>query len=289
MPLLIQTYQLLVSMTLLSLALHFNVVSKDSQGYQKKLDREFKDSRAEPHVGFVKYQNRTLRYVDVNQAREGAPVFIFVHGAPGGADAFFSYLKDSTLFTKARMISVDRLGYAGSSEGGAEPSIIEQANAIQPLVEELAEQGRSVYLIGHSYGGPVIGRLAMQLPTRVSGLMMLAPAIDPENEKMFWFAKWGIKAPTKWITPKPMRVAAHEKLGHIQALKEIESDWSKIQCEVIHMHGDRDMLVPFINLAFAQREMKQADFRPVVLKGENHFLPWTQKKLITDVLLEWLE
>ena len=288
MSLLYGSNQLLILMSIFGLIFHFNDVSNDSAQFDSKLEKEFKESEAKPEVKFVANNGRSLRYIEVDHGESTAPAFIFVHGAPGGADAFFEYLKDSSLFSHALMISVDRLGYAGSAEGGAEPSIIMQAEAIEPLVQEFSDQGRKVYLIGHSYGGPVIARLAMSMGDRVEGIMMLAPAIDPQNEKQFWFARLGIVAPTKWITPKAMQIAAYEKLRHVESLIEIEDRWNEISCEVIHMHGDRDMLVPSINLAYSQKMLTSADYKPIVLNGENHFLPWTQQDRIKALLKDWM-
>ncbi len=93
---------------------------------------------------------------------------------------------------RARLVSVDRLGFGRSTPGKVETSLRKQAESLVPLLRSLAGPGKPI-LVGHSYGGPVIAKIAMDHPELVGGLVMVAPSIDPGLEKLRWYnhvASW---------------------------------------------------------------------------------------------------
>ena len=256
---------------------------------EKRIVREFKGSKVQPKVLAHQVNGRLLRYTQTDPSGTPEAMIVFVHGAPGGTEAFFKYLQDPRLNQRCRLISVDRLGYGGSGLGWAEPSIIQQATSIQPIIDAAQIEGLSTVLVGHSFGGPICARIAMQNPGIVKGLLLLAPALDPENERKFWVTKLGKFPPTRWITPVGLRVAADEKWVHPSALRAIEADWPRIAAKVKLLHGTDDMIVPFENLEYAKRMLKENQFEGVPIQGANHFIPWSKRRLITDHLIDLLE
>jgi pimeloyl-ACP methyl ester carboxylesterase len=245
--------------------------------------RSFKKANVRPTILNTEVENANVRFIQSGDSTQNH-VIVFVHGAPGSADAFYRYLQDSILLKDYLMVSVDRLGYGDSEKWNAEPSVVKQAEALKPIIDHYYDQGKSVLLVGHSYGGPIVAKLAMDLPQKVSGVMLLAPAIDPENEKIFWFSKLGKTPPTSWVTPKPMKVATVEKFGHVEALNEIVNDWHLITQPVIYMHGDNDMIAPYVNIHFAKKKLTNAKTKFITIEGENHFLPWKQYDLVKENL-----
>ena len=228
-----------------------------------------------PQIATYSVGNRTLRYAATGA--DTLPAVIFVHGAPGGLDAFIDYLSDSTLVPLARLVSVDRPGYGFSGLGNWETSIQEQARLIAPLLQQ--GRGKPI-LVGHSLGGPIVARMAMDYPDQVGGIIMLAPAIDPQNEKI-WLASY----PThwrlvRWAVPKPIRVTNAEKLSHVKELKKMLPLWQNLKVPVVHLHGPKDWIVPPANLDFAQRMVPPAVFTKVDLAGASHFIPWTHKDTV---------
>ncbi|HAW18608.1 MAG TPA: alpha/beta hydrolase [Flavobacteriales bacterium] len=246
---------------------------------------EFEGSNVTPEVLYTTNGDLSIRYIRVNDDPD-KPTIIFVHGAPGGADNYYEYLKDPALIDSFNLITIDRLGYGGSNRGEAEPSIQKQAESVYPILDELLLDSQSVVLLGHSYGGPVIARIAMDRPDDVDGLLFLAPAIDPKNEKFEWAGKLGCSVPTKWLTPKDMETAAVEKSNHVNELEEMLDDWVKITCQVTYVHGDDDGIVPFANYAFAKEKLAHTDMKMVAIEDGNHFIPFQEQEMVKEFLFE---
>ena len=191
-------------------------------------------------------------------------------------------MKDSSLLAKFRMISVDRPGYGGSGKGKCIQSIKEQTAMIAECVAKYPHKKK--IWVGHSFGGPIVARAAVDFPEQVSSVMMLAPAIDPENEKIFWIAHLARWKATKWLVPTSMKIAGEEKFSHVESLKEIENDWDKVKVPIYHIHGEKDIIVPYANFQFSADKF---DDKYLVLKSlekENHFLPWSRYDYIKHLL-----
>jgi pimeloyl-ACP methyl ester carboxylesterase len=114
---------------------------------------------------------------------------------------------------------------------------------------------------------------------------MLAPAIDPDREKYFWFGKLGKWRATRWLIPKAFRVAADEKYSHESDLRSYQERWKDIKTDIVHVHGDKDFVVPFGNLEFSKKNINPDYLTPYAWKGMNHFFPF-QKKEETLKLLD---
>jgi pimeloyl-ACP methyl ester carboxylesterase len=233
-----------------------------------------------------KVGRRKIRYIETGA--DTLPMVLFVHGAPGGLDAFNGFLADSALKGKAHLVSVDRPGYGYSNYGKSVPSIQKQAELLKPLLDS-NRSGQPVILVGHSYGGPIIAKMAAMYPKQVAALVLAAPAIDPANEKIFW-----VSYPADWLlirllVPRGFRVANDEKLRHVEELEQMYDDWYKLKLPVTYIHGKKDMVEPFANAAFAQRMMRNAHLTMIIDKKMNHFVPWTHPQYIRDPVLKYLK
>ena len=248
----------------------------------KKVIKRFEERDLSVSVENEKIEGHEIRYVMVNKEASELPMLVFVHGAPGSSDNFYQFMEDPDLYSRFRMISLDRPGYGYSGFGKSVTSIESQARIINDIVHRYSKD--SVILVGHSFGGPIAAKAAYLSPETYSSVIMLAPAVDPENEKIFKIAYLGYRAPFRWITPRSWKVAADEKLTHIAELKKMESDWADMTTPLIHMHGDKDRLVPFANLEFSKRMINPEILEVIHLEGEDHFLPWTQKTLIKETI-----
>ncbi len=247
----------------------------------KKILRHFSDAPYSPHIYFKETKESLIRVVDVFR-HDSLSTLVFVHGAPGSSNDFIKYLADEDLQLKFNMITYDRPGYGYSDFGNAMTSIEKQASIIHDLTQNVKGE---IFLIGHSFGGPIALRFAMDFPERYSGVIMLAPANDPDNEIIFKIAYLGKYLPTRWLTPTAMKVAADEKFSHATELRKMLPLYPTVNKKVIHVHGDKDSLVPFANLPFTEKKLENADFEKIVLKDEDHFIPWTQFDLIKSILL----
>ncbi len=226
-----------------------------------------------------------VRIVSTAEKKSDTAIF-FIHGAPGAADGYYNYLKDATLLSKATLYSIDRPGYGYSRFGKSVTSIEEQTRITAEIIENLNEN--YVIVVGHSYGGPIAANASLKTD-KIKGVLMLAPAIDPENEKIFWFAyisKWKL---TKWLVPGALGVAGDEKFTHIKELEKIKGRWKNVKVPIIHVHGTKDIVVPYENINFSKENFNEHYLQTIGLPGENHFLPWSQEQLVKDQILKLLK
>lgn len=249
---------------------------------------KFKKKNAQ--VNIKRYHLKTVDYPirvvsgDIDPEKDFA--IFFVHGAPGASDNFYQYLQDSTLLSKANLYSIDRPGYGYSNFGKAETSIKKQTEVVAEVIDSLSEN--KVLVLGHSYGGPLAAYSSL-LSSKVKSVIMLAPAIDPENEKIFWvayIAKWKL---TKWMVPGAMGVAGDEKFTHEAELEKIKDVWKNVEVPVLHIHGTKDAIVPFENLDFSVRNFNSQHLDTIILQKGNHFIPWKNYDLVKSELLKLIK
>ena len=85
-----------------------------------------------------------------------------------------------------RLIFVDRPGHGWSERRGVDGSSpAYQASVIRGVLDRLGVS-RAI-LVGHSWGGALALRLALDYPQRVSGLVVLAPPLYPFPRRLTWF------------------------------------------------------------------------------------------------------
>lgn len=243
----------------------------------------FETADIKPALKYHTFKDRSIRYL-ILVHDENLPFIVFIHGAPGSLSDYLSYFKNQKLISKANIISVDRLGYGYSGFGQSEISIKIQADAIHSIIEQ--ECPSAPLIVGHSYGGPIAISMAMNKPDSYSGLILLAPALDPENEKEISLAKIPSIKPISWLVPPALRVAADEKLTHVEELEKLINSYDLIKIPVCHIHGTVDSLVPYENLPFLRKKLDASILEAITLENVDHFLPWSHHDLIVDKILQ---
>lgn len=213
------------------------------------------------------------------------PTLFFVHGSPGGWSAFEKYMQDKDLLRKYRMISVDRPGF-GYSQFGDAKNLQEQSNLISPIVKSI-QNGKPMYAIGHSLGGPMIVKLQIDNENLFSGLVILAGSVDPGEEKPEKWRPALYRTPLKYFVPGAMR-PSNEEIWYLKKdLREMDKEWEKITCPVWIIHGDKDTFVPVGNVEYAKKKLTKAKSVEIkILPGARHFIPWEQYEDIKAVLMK---
>jgi len=225
---------------------------------------------------------REVHYVKAGN--ETKPLVVFIHGSPGSLSAFISYLTDSTLLQNTLLISTDRPGYGYSNFGNAEPSLKKQAAILKPLLEQY-KNNRPIILVGHSLGGPVVARMAMDYPDLVNGLIIVAGSIDPELEPNETWFRAPLATPfLSWILPRAWRVTNEEIYQLKPQLEEMEPLWSRVTCPVIVIQGTTDSLVPAGNAAFAKKVLTNAPVELYMKENIDHFIPWSNPEFIKEAI-----
>ncbi|HUM47288.1 MAG TPA: alpha/beta hydrolase, partial [Chitinophagales bacterium] len=239
-----RTWIIIILLLIIIPIVAFKIMEASFEITPEEMTDYFKEKPQQPR--FISY---TALGHDMFYAETGSDtnqLVLFVHGAPGSWDAYMRYLGDTALMHRAQLVSVDRPGYGKSGMGQSVTSIEAQAAMIQPILEA-NKSGKPAILVGHSLGGPVIARLAMDYPGQVGALIFLAPAIDPDNEKIYaisYPANWKI---FRWMVPAVWKVTNDEKLSHVEELQKMVPLWAGIRIPCTYMYGKKDGTVPPVN------------------------------------------
>jgi pimeloyl-ACP methyl ester carboxylesterase len=257
----------------------------------KKMVRKFDAKTYKPRFDTYQVANKKIHYIAVDSPTILAKAtLIFIHGAPGSSDAFISYLTDDSLVARYTMVSVDRSGYGYSNFGCAETDIEKQAALLRPVLQKYRTRQQPIIIVAHSFGCAVASRLAIDYPNLVDGLLFMGPAIDPQNEKIFWMSYPINVPPIRWLVPRVWRVTNDEKLSHVAELQKIIPLWYKIHQPVTVIQGGKDWIVPPVNANFAQQMLINA--QPLtILRYPNwdHFIPFTQKITVVKTIDDLVE
>ena len=216
------------------------------------------------------------------------PTLLFVHGTPGSWDAFENYLKDSALLQHYRIISIDRPGFGYSDFGNAMP-LADQTDIIAAWMDEV-NNNKPVIIIGHSLGGPLVVKLAAARPQYIKQLVILAGALDPAAEKPERWRPFFMYTPLQYLIPGALRPSNKELWYLKKDLKKMNADYEKITCPVYILHGNKDLLVPYSNVAYATKMFTQSRKVSVTtFENENHFIVWTREDEIRKLLMDFVD
>lgn len=273
----------LVFLLLLGLILTLSSCFLQFRVSDKKAIQDFEKQVLKPSFKTYNVNNRTIHYAEIGN--DTLPMILFIHGSPGSWNAFEGFFKDSSLLTKVHLVAVDRPGYGYSGFGKKEESLILQASYFKPILDQNKSKHKPI-LVGHSYGGPLIARMAMDYPDQVGGLIFVAPSIDPNLEPEKWIQKpaawWGLR----WLVPRAIRVSNEEILALKPELKAMLPLWKNIKTSVVFIQGGKDNLVHPDNAFFARKMLENASLKMVFKPELNHFIPWTQPELIKQAIDE---
>jgi pimeloyl-ACP methyl ester carboxylesterase len=252
---------------------------------ESEINTFFVDKKQKGKVINYKEGFRSINYVITGD--DDKPLVIFVHGSPGSLSAFIDFMGDSLLLSQAQLISVDRPGFGHANFGNAEPSLQKQAAVLKSVIDK-NKSNRPVFLVGHSLGGPLIARVAMDYPALVDGLIMVAPSIDPALEPDEWF-RAPLSTPfLRWILPRSFRASNDEIYQLKPQLENMLPLWSKVVAPVIVIQGKKDRFVPYENAIFARDKMINTSVSLVVVDGMDHFVPWSNPELISTAISDMI-
>jgi pimeloyl-ACP methyl ester carboxylesterase len=245
---------------------------------------EFKTKGVQLTPVYLPVSNRTMHYVVAGA--DTLPTIVFVHGSPGSWDAFEEYLQDKDLLQHYRLVSLDRPGFGYSNYGDA--LNFKQQGILLSAVLHHINNGKSMALVGHSLGGPMVIKLAAENPDiPIRNIVILAGSVDPAEEKPEQWRNVLDYSPLRYFIPGAMRPSNTELRMFKQDVYDLTGDFAKVTCNAVIMHGDSDQLVPPPNALYSQKHLIHAkNVQLVWFKGENHFIPWTKFNEIKQELLQ---
>ncbi len=233
------------------------------------------------HTSFegIKY-----RYVVDTQAFDPQkPTMIFIHGAIGSSNDFREYFKDDTLYANANLITFDRPNYGPDVNPGYEHTIDFEADLTNDLRSRYRSEVQNM-VVGYSYGGPIA--LVAHDRDPYDAVVLMAPAVDPDNEVMPFplvFYRSPILRP---LVPKAWKEASKEKLGHVEDLEQYRDLWETLEGNIVHIHGDNDILVPYENVSFLQERIAPEYYTLYSIPGAGHGFVWGSFEELRDIIIE---
>ncbi|MDN5204771.1 alpha/beta hydrolase [Fulvivirgaceae bacterium BMA10] len=251
----------------------------------KEINDYFQDQEQKAELKHYLLNERKINYVDIGA--DTAQMVVFVHGAPGSLSAFIHFMKDQELLNNSRIISVDRPGYGFSDFGDPEVSLKEQSMLLKPILLS-SKSSKPPILVGHSLGGPIVARMAMDYPELVGGLILVAPSIDPDLEKREWYRYIGRIPPISWFVPTSLYVTNEEIFFLKKELQDMLPLWKDIQIPVTVIQGEEDELVPAANADFAEKVLINAPLKVMRIPNQNHFIPWNNSIKIKEAVANHL-
>lgn len=229
----------------------------------------------------IAVDNHRIHYIQTGNPEK--PTLFFVHGSPGSWDAYKKYLTDSLLLSKYRMIAVDRPGFGFSDFGKAE-DLATQSKILEQFLTQI-DNKKPLTLIGHSLGGPVVVKMATEEPEKFEHLVILAGSVDPNAETQEVWRPILMVKPIRYLIPGAL-LPSNDELWWLKAdLIQMKPFLKNITSKVTIIHGTKDPLVPFSNVAFMRKSFKNAKMIDIIaIENANHFIPWEHFELIRDVL-----
>jgi pimeloyl-ACP methyl ester carboxylesterase len=250
----------------------------------KRQTRKLKRAGVVPELGLVNGQGRDIHYTLAGKD-SSKPLVLFVHGSPGSSSNFLRYAKDSALLQQFQVLLVDRPGFGYSDFGDEEKSILKQAEILNDVLQQFKASKK--VLVGHSLGGPIIARMAMDSTAEIDGLVIVAGSVSPELEPEEAWRKTFNKAWLRWVLPKLFRVSNQEIIDVRQDLIAMEDGWKNIRIPVRIVQGGKDKLVPAGNADYAKQMLiNSPDVHIHMLVDENHFIPFTMPEVVRQAILE---
>jgi uncharacterized protein len=253
----------------------------------KDVYKLFREKGLQPHIGYFTSGGRSLRYLSIGD--DTTSTILFIHGAPSSLSYWKDYLMDTTLLAHARMLAVDRPGYGYSGLGDPEPDIQKQAAMLAPLLDSMRQYHHPVILVGASFGTAVVSRLVMDNPGKVDGMVLVAPAIAPGEEKVFWFTP-AIEHPLlRWFIPRMLQSANTEKIHHKEELNKMLPGWASIRIPVIYLQGAKDELVYTTNATFARSHLVNTPYLKIeMIPGMGHLIAFSNKPEVEKAILDMI-
>jgi pimeloyl-ACP methyl ester carboxylesterase len=207
---------------------------------------------------------------------------VFVHGSPGSWEGWSHFLLDPELQKNYHLISIDRPGFGESRPGIPVTSIAAQASDVIEILK-LNKSQKAAILVGHSFGGPVIAKAAMDSPDLIAGLVFVASSVDPDLETIKWFQYPATWWPIRLLIPSELRVCNEEILPLKSELIAMLPFWKNIKARSALIQGELDQLVPPGNQDFLIKQLDQKTIVKVMRIPElNHFVPWKRPNLIVE-------
>ena len=279
------------TITLIALFILFLLIADQFVQFRmtdEEYNKYFADKGLKARISYYNKLDRTMRFA-ASQGDTSATI-LFIHGAPSSLSYYKDYMTDSILLQHASMFAVDRAGYGFSGLGEPEPSLKKQVELIMPILDSLNKIHRPLIIVGASYGTSIACHLTMDHPDMVDGLVLIAPALAPGEEKTYWVTPYMEWPMIHWFIPRMLQSANIEKIHHKEELTKMLPYWSNIKVPVIYMQGANDELVYTTNAQFAKTHLTNVPYLNIeMIPNREHLIAFSEKPAIKESILEMID
>ena len=241
-------------------------------------------------LSYSDYKNNTHTVFFANAGNSNQTGVLFVHGTPGGWDAFSRYLQDTELRELFFLTSLDRPGWGNSplDSKQIDGSFALQSAAIGAIFSEYPE--KKWIIVGHSLGASIAPQIALDYPDKVIGVLLLAGSLKPSLGSPRWYNR----AASTWVVASLIGTSMKHSNREIMGLKsqleamdtQIKSQFSNAKISILQ--GKKDKLVSPKNPSYVLSEWSNhfTSIEVLELPDEGHFLPWRQYGLVKELIIK---
>lgn len=256
---------------------------------QKEIDAYFSQSEFKPEQHQIIVNGKTINYAEIGY--DSLPVVVFIHGSPGSWNGYCGFMRDSLLLSSVKMIAIDRIGFGHSEHGKGEKSLAKQVAYLKPILQKYKQANSKLILVGHSMGGPVVAKMAMDYPELVDHVIIIAGALCPELEpNQKWYRIPLNMPPFKYFASKTIKASNFELLHLKKELEKIKPFWVNIYQPVTIIQGNNDKLVSPYNVNFAKKMIvnsKKLQF--IIEQNMGHNVPWSYPHLVNQAIFDAID
>ncbi|MAP93882.1 MAG: alpha/beta hydrolase [Ponticaulis sp.] len=184
------------------------------------------ETRHPPEGEFVSLETGQLHLVDQG---DGAPV-LMIHGASANVREFMITLVPELQDNQLRLLIPDRPGHGYSDRFEDADQLGEQASAFANAVRQRTDE--PVVVVGHSFGGAVALRFALDYPELTRSVVLIAPVThDWGSGGITWYNQAAalpvIGYPFSHIAPLVGPSAARSSLTNLFAPAPVPDDYAE--------------------------------------------------------------
>jgi len=211
----------------------------------------------------------------------GLPPVLFLHGTPGNGFDWAWFLKK--MAGNLHVIAPDRPGFG--PEDKRRPDLDKDMAALGEILSYYAEDGQKPVIVGHSLGGGLAARLAIDYPDKVRGVVFVGASLDPDLERIFPVQEAFAKAPLSWLLTRSVRNSNIELLQYPGFLRALQPRLKEIKCPVAVLHARNDRLVPYANVDYIRSHCTGAAAVHIIeLETGGHYLNFRRPQDVIKAL-----
>jgi pimeloyl-ACP methyl ester carboxylesterase len=217
---------------------------------------------------------------------------VFVHGTPGGWGSFSRYFEDKGLVRDFSLNVIDRPGWgeSGYDKKLFPNTLSEQSRLIGSILKDIWQNSKQqkIILVGHSLGGSLVPKIAVDYPQYVKGVIVLAGDLDPKLSEARWFNKVMTWLPETFF-PKRWINSNNEVIAIQAGLTELQTQFSDITLPITVLQGVEDGLVRPGSAIKAPEIFKSSQVEVIMLQGASHIINLTHMEEVKKAIYQMEE